>query len=529
MSVAYRQFIKKPIELFTIRVKTDNTGTSGTNQFTFTGAIGNYDVIARNESTNNIQTFSNLSGAATITLADGDGTYELKVRPKGVSNTTRFRQIQFNNGGDRLKLLEIKKWGNVRWTFMSNAFNGCSNLNVTADDVPDLKLVTFLNSMFQGCTSLSGSSANWSWNTSNVTNMSSMFRSATAFNQDLSDWDVSNVTNFGTSLFNSGMFALASAFNNGGVALNWTINNTTSVSMGFMFSQSAFNQDISGWNTSTVTNMPSMFNQSPFNQDIGGWNVGNVVFMPSMFRSTPFNQDIGGWNVGNVVSMREMFFGTTAFNQDISGWDVSKVTSFGSTGFATGMFGSSVFNNGGVALDWTINTSSSVSMAGMFWNNSAFNQDISGWNTSTVTNMEHMFSTSVFNQDIGGWNTSSVTTMNFMFSSNTAFNQNIGGWDTSSVTIMSAMFQTATSFNQDIGDWDISNVTDFNSFMIGKTNLNYSAANLDSIYNKWSLLAVKPNININFGTIKYNSTAQAGKDVLLGAPNNWTITDGGQV
>jgi hypothetical protein len=65
--------------------------------------------------------------------------------------------------------------------------------------------------------------------------------------------------------------------------------------------------------------------------------------------------------------------------------------------------------------------------------------------------------------------------------------------------------------------------------MAGKTNLNYSAANLDSIYNNWSLLSVQPNLSINFGTIKYNSTAQSGKDILDFAPNNWTIVDGGQV
>ena len=45
----------------------------------------------------------------------------------------------------------------------------------------------------------------------------------------------------------------------------------------------AFNQDISGWNTGAVTNMESMFYFAqafggyPYNQqDISGWNVGAV-------------------------------------------------------------------------------------------------------------------------------------------------------------------------------------------------------------------------------------------------------------
>jgi surface protein len=39
------------------------------------------------------------------------------------------------------------------------------------------------------------------------------------------------------------------------------------------------------------------------------------------------------------------------------------------------------------------------------FSNSQFNQDISQWNTSNVTNMSYMFSNSRFNQDISQWNT----------------------------------------------------------------------------------------------------------------------------
>jgi len=92
---------------------------------------------------------------------------------------------------------------------------------------------------------------------------------------------------------------------------------------------------------------------------------------------------------------------------------------------------------------------------------------------------------------------------------------------------MSEMFANATNFNQNIGSWNISNVNDFGNFMVGKTNFNYFPANLDAIYNGWSLLSVQPNININFGTIKYTVAGQAGRNILTGAPNNWTITDGG--
>ena len=112
------------------------------------------------------------------------------------------------------------------------------------------------------------------------------------FNQDISSWDVSNVTN-----------------------------------MNDMFSGTIdFNQDISSWDVSNVTKMGGMFSDSQFNGNISSWDVSNVTNMAGMFMSSQFNQPIGDWNVSNVTDMSLMFYGTVPFNQDLSSWDVENVT-----------------------------------------------------------------------------------------------------------------------------------------------------------------------------------------------------------
>jgi len=75
--------------------------------------------------------------------------------------------------------------------------------------------------------------------------------------------------------------------------------------MSYMFySSTSFNDpDISNWDVSSVTNMNSMFNNAQiFNQPLSNWDVSSVTNMSNMFYNTDFNQDISGWCVTNITS-----------------------------------------------------------------------------------------------------------------------------------------------------------------------------------------------------------------------------------
>ena len=285
------------------------------------------------------------------------------------------------------------------------------------------------------------------WNTSNVTSMSSLFKDANTFNDDIGSWDVSNVT----SMMN--MFNKATVFNQD--ITSWDVSKVSGFydMYGMFFEARAFNQAIGSWDVSNVTFMWNMFyGATSFNSDLSGWNVSNVMYMSNMFTdATAFNQDISSWDVSNVRSMYSMFDGATAFNQDITSWDVTSVSTM------KYMFrGATAFNQD--IGSWDV--SNVDDMNSMFDNALVFNQDIGSWNVSKVDDMYGMFSeAAAFNQPIGSWNVSNVTTMQRMFYLATAFNKPIGSWNVTSVSTMRYMFYGATAFNQDISSWDVSNVT----------------------------------------------------------------------
>jgi len=93
-----------------------------------------------------------------------------------------------------------------------------------------------------------------------------------------------------------------------------------------LFLDADFNQNIVNWDVSNVVNMKWMFINTAFYQPIGVWDVSNVRSMKGMFQNSPFNQPIADWDVGKVTDMSWMF-SNSSFNQPIGKWCVALIKS----------------------------------------------------------------------------------------------------------------------------------------------------------------------------------------------------------
>lgn len=149
----------------------------------------------------------------------------------------------------------LNDWNMSGCTNTTQMFQSCTNFNQPLNNW-DMSNVTTMQNMFAAAPAFNQNIG--AWNVGAVTVMQGMFNAATAFNNggndSIKNWNTGSVQVFGNS--NAGMFFNATNFNQ---PLNW--NTVSATNMRQMFQgATAFNQNIGSWNISNLAGANALFN-----------------------------------------------------------------------------------------------------------------------------------------------------------------------------------------------------------------------------------------------------------------------------
>jgi surface protein len=303
------------------------------------------------------------------------------------------------------------------------------------------------------------------WDTTQVTSMNRMFLAASAFQHDLRMWCVGNV-------FDGDYFDYAH-----------TAGIYNPPDFGHCGAKLARSSDSSGLPYILLdieTSAPNQVVCFPLAKaqvvnmlvDFGDGTSPYVVFNNQSTCRTPAIPGIshlfvtpGAYRVRLAGRLDQ--FGAGDGATGFAWGDVLRQVSFSGNMGLTSLAGA--FVGSSVNLDISSVPCGLLDISWAFFQATAFDRDISGWDVSRVTSFSGTFQYAlVFNHNLNSWDTSSARSMDWMFYDAITFNQPVSSWDTSRVTTMYAMFGravgTCQAFQQDVTGWCVSNVIDAGGF-----------------------------------------------------------------
>ncbi len=435
-----------------------------------------------------------VTGTTTNTYVNNTGSDKVETISifDGIDSSTNYFK-GFNSwittGTQFSMQIDIAQWGEPKYYDNGLKFQNCNNISITATDTPDLSQETSLAQAFRtkyggGAASgyntrFSGGSAMGNWNVSTITSIQTMFRGVTSanFNQDLNSWNTSNITNMSSYTFGQYPAQINNQASPG--INNWDTSNVTDMSTMFFGHSSWTGLDLSNWDTSSVTTMGSMFYQC----DIGATNFNTKMYNGTL-----------RWDVSKVTNFAGMFnYGTatqltsTTFPQN---WRFA-------SGATDNINMSQMMYNGTAVFGLTggENFIATKTISETFYGGTSY----TAWNMERVSNINQAFSRigQLPNINIGTWQiTSALTNANSAFQN---YNQYAG----------------KQLIDQDLGHWNVTGITaagSFNQWMnntSGNKLVEFSTANLDSMYditNGWGSQAasVQSGVTLNMGTSQYS-------------------------
>lgn len=371
-----------------------------------------------------------ITEASTISVNWGDGVIDTFNPEDPVTHTyTTYGDFTIRVSGDATAygvgngaalagaglITNVTSWGSLGITSYSGAFSGCSALISIPLQLP-----------------------------STITNTSYMFNGAYKFNNSLSTWIMTDVTDV-TQMFQNCIILNTPAklpiiasgvtgYDNLGTitSMNITVNisslNNSVVSLPFTMDSSGSGILID-WGDSLFDIWTSSGPRPSHNYTaLGNYTIG--IF------GTAVSYGVGLAGSGNVEAIGSSL--------------ITGVTAWGDLGL-TSLSGAFYLNNNLTTVPSSI-PSTVTNLSAMFYGATSFNSaNVTTWDISNVTNTSQMFScANRFNQDISNWDTSAVTSMDSMFSDAYSFLQDLSAWDVSNVTVATDMFNNSQVVSQPI-------------------------------------------------------------------------------
>lgn len=177
-----------------------------------------------------------------------------------------FPNLCFNNGGDCLKVKEVRNLGVVGWSSLNCAFYGCTNLTLFVAGNTDTSSVTNMGTMLRGCSGLIDPPDFTGMDTSSVTGFSGFMRDCTNMTSppDFSGFDTSNVIYANTML--RGWSSVGEV---GDIGISgWDIESVTtfaSFALGVTFSTAAYDAILIAWDAQNpVDSVTAHFGNSTY-------------------------------------------------------------------------------------------------------------------------------------------------------------------------------------------------------------------------------------------------------------------------
>ena len=420
------------------------------------------------------------------------------------SKTTNMDSM-FNNCYG-LTSLDVSNIDTSNVTNMSYMFNYCSNLTSLDLSGFDTSNVKNMEGMFSNCKKLTSLDLS-GFDTSKVTNMSNMFNMTyydgllTSIN--LSSFDTSNVKSMDYMF--QGCRSLTTLD-----LTNFDTSKVTDMSYMFGFCTGLTTLDLTSFDTSNVTNMRYMFfydNKLKTVYASSKWDTSKVTSSGSMFTGATSIQGGNGTTFSADNPVDKTYARIDAPNEPgyLTDKNAEQLTgnepTISKAKLRNALGNGATFTRNTTATKDTLPSNAyriddeTTESEIWLWHEGT---DAYWWSDAVIVYMpedsSEMFKgcSKLTSLDLSGFNTSKVTDMSYMFNCNESYTSsleslNISGFDTSNVTNMDSMFRGCNKLTSlDVSNFDTSKVTDMNSMFgscWGLTSLNVRNIDTSNVTN----------------------------------------------